>query len=216
MRTLLMTVCLFLSATLGAQNQVLTDIEQANAAYKTVEGAFTRTQTNAAKGTSDKTEGTLYLRGDDCMAQHYKAPCPDVLIINADDFYMVRGKKTNKFNTAKNKPMRSLRNTLLYCLHGKPAVLAAENGAAITSLITQSVTAILQAWLALKIFKIRFEWKYCLKIVSFIVIVIFISIFAQQLELNWVIKAIITLVLIVLASFFVKIFRIKEIKNLLT
>lgn len=91
-----------------------------------------------------------------------------------------------------------------------------ENGAAITSLITQSVTAILQAWLALKIFKIRFEWKYCLKIVSFIVIVIFISIFAQQLELNWVIRAIITLVLIVLASFFVKIFRIKEIKNLLT
>ena len=133
MRTLLMTVCLFLSATLGAQNQVLTDIEQANAAYKTVEGAFTRTQTHAAKGTSDKTEGTLYLSGDDCMAQHYKAPCPDVLIINADDFYMVRGKKTNKFNTAKNKPMRSLRNTLLYCLHGKPAVLAAENGAAITA-----------------------------------------------------------------------------------
>lgn len=128
-----MTVCLFLSATLGAQNQVLTDIEQANAAYKTVEGAFTRTQTNAAKGTSVKAEGTLYLSGDDYMAQHYKAPCPDVLIINADDFYMVRGKKTNKFNTAKNKPMRSLRNTLLYCLHGKPAVLAAENGAAITA-----------------------------------------------------------------------------------
>ena len=128
-----MIVCLFLSATLGAQNQVLADIEQANAAYKTVEGAFTRTQTNAAKGTSDKAEGTLYLSGDDRMAQQYKAPCPDVLIINGDDFYMVRGKKTNKFNTAKNKPMRSLRNTLLYCLHGKPAVLAAENGAAITA-----------------------------------------------------------------------------------
>lgn len=91
-----------------------------------------------------------------------------------------------------------------------------ENGAAMTSLITQSVTAILQAWLALKIFKIKFEWKYCLKIISFIVIVFFISIFARQLELNWVIKASITLVLIVLASFFVKIFRIKEIKNLLT
>lgn len=91
-----------------------------------------------------------------------------------------------------------------------------ENGAAMTSLITQSVTAILQAWLALKIFKIKFEWRYCLKIISFIVIVFFISIFARQLELNWVIKASITLVLIVLASFFVKIFRIKEIKNLLT
>lgn len=91
-----------------------------------------------------------------------------------------------------------------------------ENGAAITSLITQSVTAILQAWLALKIFKIRFEWRYCLKIVFFVIIVIFISIFAQQLELNWVVRAIITLVLIVIASFLVRIFRFKEIKNLLT
>ncbi len=91
-----------------------------------------------------------------------------------------------------------------------------ENGAAITSLITQSVTAILQAWLALKIFKIRFEWRYCLKIVFFVIIVIFISIFAQQLELNWVVRATITLVLIVLVSFLVKIFRFKEIKNLLT
>lgn len=91
-----------------------------------------------------------------------------------------------------------------------------ENGAAITSLITQSVTAILQAWLALKIFKIGFEWRYCLKIVFFVIIVIFISIFAQQLELNWVVRAIITLVLIVIASFLVRIFRFKEIKNLLT
>jgi O-antigen/teichoic acid export membrane protein len=91
-----------------------------------------------------------------------------------------------------------------------------ENGAAITSLVTQSVTAILQAWLALKIFKIRFEWRYCLKIVFFVIIVIFISIFAQQLELNWVVRAIITLLLIVIASFLVGIFSFKEIKKLLT
>ena len=67
------------------------------------------------------------------MAQHYQAPTADVLIINGSDFYMVRGKKKNKFNTAKNKTMRSLRNTLLYCVHGKPAALAAENGAEITA-----------------------------------------------------------------------------------
>ena len=133
MRILLMTICLFFSTLVGAQNQVLTDIEQANAAYKTIEGVFVRTQVNAAKGTSVKAEGDLYISGEEQMAQHYKAPCPDVLIINGDDFYMVRGKKTNKFNTTKNKPMRSLRNTLLYCVHGKPSVLAAENGAAITA-----------------------------------------------------------------------------------
>ena len=133
MRTVLLTLCLFISTLLSAQNNILTDIEKANAACKTVEGAFTRTQTNAAKGTTETDKGILYLSGEDQMAQHYSAPCPDVLIINGDDFYMVRGKKTNKFNTAKNKTMRGLRNTLLYCLHGKPGTLAAENGASITA-----------------------------------------------------------------------------------
>ena len=133
MKNFLFILCLFVSTLVSAQNNILTEIEKANAAYKTVEGAFTRTQTNAAKGTSETDKGTLYLAGDDRMAQHYQAPCNDVLIINGDDFYMVRGKKTNKFNTAKNKTMRGLRNTLLYCLHGRPAALAAETGAEITA-----------------------------------------------------------------------------------
>ena len=133
MKTLLLTLCLLISTAIGAQNNILTEIEKANAAYKSVEGTFTRTQTNAAKGTTETDKGILYLSGEDQMAQHYQAPSADVLIINGDDFYMVRGKKTNKFNTAKNKTMRGLRNTLLYCLHGKPGALAAENGAEITA-----------------------------------------------------------------------------------
>lgn len=132
MRTVLLTFCLFVSTMLGAQNNILTEIEKANAAYKSVTGAFTRTQINAAKGTSEKVDGDLYIAGGNQMAQHYKAPSADLLIIDGDVFYMIRGKKTNKFNTEKNKTMRSLRNTLLYCVHGKPAVLAAENGAEIT------------------------------------------------------------------------------------
>ena len=132
MRTVLLTFCLFVSTMLGAQNNILTEIEKANAAYKSVTGAFTRTQVNAAKGTSEKVDGDLYIAGENQMAQHYKAPSADLLIIDGDVFYMIRGKKTNKFNTEKNKTMRSLRNTLLYCVHGKPAVLAAENGAKIT------------------------------------------------------------------------------------
>ena len=133
MKNILFVICLFISTAIGAQNNILTEIEKANAAYKTIEGSFARTQVNAAKGTSVKTEGALYIAGENQMAQHYQAPCPDVLIINGDDFYMVRGKKVNKFNTAKNKMMRGLRNTLLYCVHGKPAALAAENGAQITA-----------------------------------------------------------------------------------
>ena len=133
MKTILTTLLLFVSVLVNAQNTVLTDIEKANAAYKSIEGKFTRTQVSAAKGESVVTEGLLSIEGEDRMAQHYTAPCNDVLIINGDDFFMVRGKKQNKFDTSKNKTMRGLRNTLLYSVHGKPALLAEENGADISA-----------------------------------------------------------------------------------
>ena len=128
---LIFTFSLLVSVILNAQNHILVEIEEANAQYKTIEGMFTRTQINAAKGISVKSEGDLYIAGDAQMAQYYKVPSTDLLIINGNDFYMVRGKKKNKFNTEKNKTMRGLRNTLLYCIHGKPAMLAAENSAEI-------------------------------------------------------------------------------------
>jgi O-antigen/teichoic acid export membrane protein len=91
-----------------------------------------------------------------------------------------------------------------------------ENGAATTSLITQSVTAILQAWLALKIFKIRFEWRYCLKILIFIALVALIAFGILCLDYNWIFKVLITLFLIIVASFITKIFSIKDIKALIS
>ena len=133
MKRLLFILGLFVCIGLHAQNDIVSEIEKGNAAYNTIQGDFTQTKTLAAKGTKVQSEGLLYISGDHQMAQHYQAPSTDVLIINGNDFYMVRGKKKNKFNTAKNKTMRSLRNTLLYCVHGKPAALAAENGAEITA-----------------------------------------------------------------------------------
>ena len=133
MKRLLFILGLFVCIGLHAQNDIVSEIEKGNAAYNTIQGDFTQTKTLAAKGTKVQSEGMLYISGDHQMAQHYQAPSADVLIINGNDFYMVRGKKKNKFNTDKNKTMRSLRNTLLYCVHGKPAALAAENGAEITA-----------------------------------------------------------------------------------
>ena len=133
MKRLLFILGLFVCIGLHAQNDILSEIEKGNAAYNTIQGDFTQTKTLAAKGTKVQSEGLLYISGDHQMVQHYQAPSADVLIINGNDFYMVRGKKKNKFNTDKNKTMRSLRNTLLYCVHGKPAALAAENGAEITA-----------------------------------------------------------------------------------
>ena len=51
MRTILLTLCLFMGTILSAQNNVLIEIENANAAYKVITGDFVRTQTNVAKGT---------------------------------------------------------------------------------------------------------------------------------------------------------------------
>jgi len=132
MRTLLFAISLFVSTLLSAHNNILSEIETVNSAYKVITGRFIRTQINVAKGTSEKTEGDLYVVGEDQMAQYYKSPSNDLLIINGNDFYMVRGKKNNKYNLKINKTMRNLRNTLLYCAHGKLALLAAENSAEIT------------------------------------------------------------------------------------
>lgn len=133
MKRLLFILGLFVCIGLHAQNDILSEIEKGNAAYNTIQGDFTQTKTLVAKGTKVQSEGLIYVSGDEQMAQHYQTPSADVLIINGNDFYMVRGKKKNKFNTDKNKTMLGLRNTLLYCVHGKPTALAAENNAEITA-----------------------------------------------------------------------------------
>lgn len=133
MKKVLFILCLFVSTLLHAQNATLAEIEKANAGYNTIQGKFVQTKTLVAKGNSVKSDGLLYISGENQMAQHYQAPSTDLLIINGNDFFMIRGKKKNRFNTAKNKMMRGLRNTLLYCVHGRPAVLAQENGAEITT-----------------------------------------------------------------------------------
>ena len=65
------------------------------------------------------------------MAQRY-TNANEALIINGNQFYMVRSGKKLLFDTDKNPPMRSLRNTLLYCLQGKLRTLAADNDAELT------------------------------------------------------------------------------------
>ena len=86
MRTLLFAISLFVSTLLSAHNNILSEIETVNSAYKVITGRFIRTQINVAKGTSEKTEGDLYVVGEDQMAQYYKSPSNDLLIINGNDY----------------------------------------------------------------------------------------------------------------------------------
>ena len=90
-----------------------------------------------------------------------------------------------------------------------------QNGAAITSLITQTVTAALQAWLALKIFKVKFDWKYCLKIVFYVFAVAVAAVAVRYaLSASWIVKTAVSLVLFVVMAFAVRILSIKDVKSL--
>lgn len=134
-KTITLTIALMLCALAHAQSDnqtTLAQIEKANAAISSIEGKFAQTKKLAANGKEIKSDGTLYISETDKMAMQYNAPSTDLLIINGERFYMIRGKKKNNFNTEKNKAMRSLRNTLLYCVHGQPARLAEENNAALS------------------------------------------------------------------------------------
>lgn len=90
-----------------------------------------------------------------------------------------------------------------------------QNGAAITSLITQTVTAALQAWLALKIFKVKFDWKYCLKIVFYVFAVAVAAVAVRYaLSASWIVKTVVSLVLFVVMAFAVRILSLKDVKSL--
>lgn len=90
-----------------------------------------------------------------------------------------------------------------------------QNGAAITSLITQTVTAALQAWLALKIFKVKFDWKYCLKIVFYVFAVAVAAVVVRYaLSASWIVKTVVSLVLFVVMAFAVRILSFKDVKSL--
>lgn len=110
---------------------ILNKIEQAGTAAKTLSTTFRQMKVVAATGSKTHLDGTLYFVAPDKMAQHYNQ-AGEALIINGKNFYMLRNGKKMQFDTDKNLPMRSLRNTLLYCLQGKVRTLANENDADLT------------------------------------------------------------------------------------
>lgn len=114
-------------------NAVLQKIESANASMPNIEAHFVQTKHIVANDKKIVTEGTLYIADSNKMAMYYNEPSTDLLVINGEHFYMKQGKRDKMYNTAKNKPMASLSNTLLSCVRGKVEALAQENNADITA-----------------------------------------------------------------------------------
>ncbi|MBO6118526.1 MAG: polysaccharide biosynthesis C-terminal domain-containing protein [Bacteroidales bacterium] len=88
----------------------------------------------------------------------------------------------------------------------------AAQGSAYAALTAQTVTALLQILIAIKIFDIKISLKYCMKIAAFLLLCAILTAAVSKLELYWVYKLLITLGLFVVCAFVCRIFSAKELK----
>lgn len=113
--------------------KIVNKIEAANAQMKNVESTFEQVRSFKASGRKVGMAGTLYFKSDGSLAMRYSKPAGESLIINGKDFYMNKGGKSITFDTSKNGVMGCLANTLVNCIKGNPAKVAADNNAEISA-----------------------------------------------------------------------------------
>lgn len=113
----------------GQDAAILDKIEKANASMKSVQCNFTENRILSATGRKFDCAGTVYFQGPDRMAMRFSKPATDLVVIDGKTYHMNRGGKPLTFDTEKAPLMRSLRNTLLYCITGQPRKVAAESDA---------------------------------------------------------------------------------------
>ncbi|MDR1005864.1 MAG: oligosaccharide flippase family protein [Bacteroidales bacterium] len=82
-------------------------------------------------------------------------------------------------------------------------------GATYASLFTQSFTALLQIFIALRLFKIQINYRYAVKIVAYLASLVAIAFLVKQMALSWLWLIVITAALYVVAAFAFRIFSIK-------
>lgn len=91
-----------------------------------------------------------------------------------------------------------------------------QNGSAVSSLVSQVVTAILQVLIAIRIFNISFNAKYVIRIIGFVLCITLMSYLVYNVELMWGYRIIITLAIIIILAFVFKVFSIKDITTFVT
>ena len=137
----------------GQDAAILDKIEKANASMKSVQCNFTENRILTATGRKFDCAGTVYFQGPDRMAMRFSKPATDLVVIDGKTYHMNRFGKPMTFDTEKAPLMRSLRNTLLYCITGQPrkvAVVRLEGKAVQESTLAQ-VGVYLSLWVALAI-----------------------------------------------------------------
>ena len=117
--------------TLSAQNsdQLLENIEKANANQKTCNLKFSELREPAGKE-SKKLEGTITYDPNSGMVMKYTDP-NEHFVINGNTITMKREGMELFFDLTKNKPMRTLSNMLMSSFNGQLRSLATSNNASI-------------------------------------------------------------------------------------
>ena len=82
-------------------------------------------------------------------------------------------------------------------------------GAAIASFVTQSITAVIQVGLSVKIFKFKLNYKRILQTILFVVALFVLSILSINLNINWGLKFLGIIALSVLLAFVFGLIKLK-------
>ena len=88
-------------------------------------------------------------------------------------------------------------------------------GAATASLITQFTTALIQVILCLRIFKLRFDFNLSIRLVIFILSIIFLTQLASELPLNWAYNLLISALGSIAMAFILNLMNIKSMIDIL-
>ncbi|MDO5760108.1 MAG: polysaccharide biosynthesis C-terminal domain-containing protein, partial [Bacteroidota bacterium] len=86
-----------------------------------------------------------------------------------------------------------------------------EDGSAMASLTAQSITAILQIILVLRIFVIKFNWKYVLQLVFFVLCMLISCLLIYNISIGWITRILISGAMAIGLSFVFRVFDPKEL-----
>lgn len=85
-------------------------------------------------------------------------------------------------------------------------------GSAFAALTAQTITALAQAIIALRVFHINFSWKYFFKVCFFIFVLCLVAILLYNICIAWYFRIIVSLFAFIVVAFLTNIFNIKEIQ----
>jgi O-antigen/teichoic acid export membrane protein len=88
-------------------------------------------------------------------------------------------------------------------------------GASYSSLLTQGITALIQVFIAYKIFNFKINFLYLLKLIAFILVIIALGYFSKQISTNWKLNIIIFVAGSGILAFATKLISIKALYRII-